>query len=203
VVGARPLPLVPPSIAGRSVLVQARDGRGDGADDLESGAAMSQGSLSTPSPSVQLRSRRPDDLLTRCRRQAPGDGRSPGCVARPRRGTASKSHGHPRTTYRPALERDPRTRRGDRARVAPRDNRLGPRADGTGRKEPPHRDGRFAVRWLCLYLGAPLPERRRFPQTRAPPLGCGGLRRRAPHSKRCAITLSMIPYCFASSAVMK
>ena len=48
----------------------------------------------------------------------------------------------------------------------------------------------FAFR-LLLRLAAPAP------------LGAFPDFRKTPHSKRCAITVSMIPYCFASSAVRK
>jgi hypothetical protein len=48
--------------------------------------------------------------------------------------------------------RQPRARRGDRAGDRTRDDRRGARAVGAVARKQPHRYGRFAARWLCLYL---------------------------------------------------
>jgi hypothetical protein len=61
---------------------------------------------------------------------------------------------------------------------------------------------------IVIFLPAPWP-RLRFPAPSATrSAGSASSEpspdfRETPHSKRCAITLSMIPYCFASSAVKK
>jgi hypothetical protein len=71
----------------------------------------------------------------------------------PRRGAASTSQGHPRTIFRRALEHDNLVL----AEVTAREIGRVTIAEAleltalVARKQP-HRYGRFAARWLCLYL---------------------------------------------------
>ena len=73
--------------------------------------------------------------------------------SRPRRGAASTSQGHPRTIFRRALERDNLVL----AEVTAREIGRVTIAEAleltalVARKQP-HRYGRFAARWLCLWL---------------------------------------------------
>src|SRR6266550_9605509 len=48
--------------------------------------------------------------------------------------------------------RQPRPRGGGRSRDRPRDDRRSARADALVARKQPHHYGRFAARWLCLYL---------------------------------------------------
>src|SRR6266550_3569418 len=48
--------------------------------------------------------------------------------------------------------RQPRPRGGDRSRDRPRDDRRSAQLTALVARKQPHRYGRFAVRWLCLYL---------------------------------------------------
>jgi hypothetical protein len=74
-------------------------------------------------------------------------------AARPRRGAASTSQGHPRTIFRRALEHDNLVL----AEVTAREIGRVTIAEAleltalVARKQP-HRYGRFAARWLCLWL---------------------------------------------------
>ena len=74
-------------------------------------------------------------------------------AARPRRGATSTSQGHPRTIFRRALEWDNLVL----AEVTAREIGRVTIAEAleltalVARKQP-HRYGRFAARWLCLYL---------------------------------------------------
>jgi hypothetical protein len=73
--------------------------------------------------------------------------------SRPRRGGASTSQGHPRTIFRRALEHDNLIL----AEVTAREIGRVTTAEAleltalVARKQP-HRYGRFAARWLCLWL---------------------------------------------------
>jgi hypothetical protein len=70
-----------------------------------------------------------------------------------RRGAASTSQGHPRTIFRRALERGNLVLAEVTAREIGRVT-IAEALELTAlvARKPPHRYGRFAARWLCLYL---------------------------------------------------